>query len=493
MPYWIFILLVVAACASKPRQPSSVSLPEPPKDALTLEQALVQGSEQTLAYLHQQTALQSYPGLEGRDPAAQIPASLKAVRSAASSHEKSQQQAHLRKFRPWSLAKKMTRAKDLLEDFTCEKGLESQALGYSLELDFPEATAMTTSQSLHEKVLTCETMSRNESFFRLAIFSMQRNDCPKAAEYLNKFPVSSERGVNDRLAYLKSLCPQSTAANTRNPWGGYGILLKETPQPEKTNASWYLSAKSGSEEWDRLLVSFMELNEQGRQETLKYLASKIDYEKLRSLPLSFQTSMLVMMNFAGADLSVFQTLHRYLSDHPEAVSSSVTGLLFPTRYWSEILENTKKTDPILVKALIRQESAFNPSAKSRAKAAGLMQLIYPTARHFGLKQRNQLFTPEDNIRAGSEFLAQLIEDFGSVELALAAYNAGPGMVRQWQKRYPTSNIDLFVEMIPYTETREYVRLVSRNYKVYQTILTMPQVLVQSSSAECAQRREPAND
>jgi len=493
MPYLILIFIVVSACATKPRQPSSVLLPEPPKDSLTLEQALVQGPETTLAYLHKQTALESYPGLEARDPAAQLPATLKAVRSVANTHDKSLQQGHIRKFRSWSMTKKTARANTLIEEFDCEKGLESQALGYSLEMDFPEAAAMTASQSLHEKVLTCENMSRNESFFRLAIFAMQRNDCPKAAEYLNKFPVSIERGVNDRLAYLKSLCPQPQVVNTRNPWGGYGILLKETPKPEQTNASWYLSAKSGSEEWDRLLVSFMELNEQGRQETVKYLASKIDYEKLRSLPLSFQTSMLVMMNFAGADLSVFQTLHRYLSDHPEAVSSSVTGLLFPTRYWSEILENAKKADPILVKALIRQESAFNPSAKSRAKAAGLMQLIYPTARHFGLKQRNQLFSPQDNIRAGSEFLAQLIEDFGSVELALAAYNAGPGMVRQWQKRYPTSNIDLFVEMIPYTETREYVRLVSRNYKVYQSILTMPQILVQSSNAECAQRREPAND
>jgi soluble lytic murein transglycosylase len=104
-----------------------------------------------------------------------------------------------------------------------------------------------------------------------------------------------------------------------------------------------------------------------------------------------------------------------------------------------------------------------------------MQLIYPTAKHFGITQRNELLVPESNIQAGAEFLSRLIVEFGSVELALAAYNAGPGAVRQWQKRYPTESLELFVEMIPYSETREYVRLVKRNYQIYQSLLAKPQV------------------
>lgn len=103
-----------------------------------------------------------------------------------------------------------------------------------------------------------------------------------------------------------------------------------------------------------------------------------------------------------------------------------------------------------------------------------MQLIYPTAKRYGVRQPQQLLSPEVNIQAGSEFLNRLISDFGSVELALAAYNAGPGIVREWQRRYPTGNINLFVEMIPYSETREYVRLVTRNYKIYQSILLKTQ-------------------
>jgi soluble lytic murein transglycosylase len=268
----------------------------------------------------------------------------------------------------------------------------------------------------------------------------------------------------------------TSEVNQRNPWSGYGILLKDATKDSHAPAAWYLSTNSGSGDWDRLLATFVELNEKGKKGTVQYLAGKMNYEALRALPYSFQASMLMMMSYAGADLAVFQTLHRYIADHPEMVAPALTHLLFPTRHWQEIVENSKDADPILVKALIRQESAFNPQARSRAKASGLMQLIYPTARRFGIPRPSLLVKPDQNIHAGSQFLAQLIEQFGSVELALAAYNAGPAVVRQWQKRYQTDNIDLFVEMIPYSETREYVRLVRRNFRVYESILSRPQLL-----------------
>ncbi|RYZ63179.1 MAG: hypothetical protein EOP09_18110, partial [Proteobacteria bacterium] len=256
-------------------------------------------------------------------------------------------------------------------------------------------------------------------------------------------------------------------------------LLTDANPESRKSPNWMLSVSSGSEDWDRLLASFVELHEKNQQATVQYLATKINYEKFRALPLEFQTAVLTMMSFSGADLPVFQTLHKYLSEHPDKIAPSVAGLLFPTRYWEKIVQNSPHADPVLVKALIRQESAFNPLARSRAKASGLMQLIFPTAKFFGIKKPIQLLDPQANISAGSEFLAQLVNQFGSVELALAAYNAGPNIVKQWQKRYPTTNIDVFVEMIPYSETREYVRLVKRNYKVYQNILIKPQVLGQN--------------
>ena len=470
-------ILFVSACAttSKPRVPASEA---PPTGSLELTQALQQGVEPTLAYLKSQSSAEAFTGLNGRDPAAALPESLRAVRvTTVTPPEKQEQQKFIRLFKKWSTAKRSAKSAELLEGFTCEKAIESQSLAFTLEIDYPEQAAKDAAQALHEKVLTCADVPKNESYFRLAVSAIQREDCPKALEYLNAFPTSvAERGVSDRVMYLKTLCKDTHNITQRNPWGGYGILIQESEPPSQAEPAWYLQAKSGDENWDRLLMSFVDLHANGKLETIKYLSTKINTEKMRALPLPFQTSMMVMMSYAGADLSVFQTLHKYLSEHPEMASTAAAGLLFPVRFWQEIVDNSKNTDPILVKALIRQESAFNSSAKSRVKASGLMQLMYGTARIFGIKEKQQLLKPEENIRAGSEFLGQLIKRFGSVELALAAYNAGPLMVVEWKRRYQTDNIDLFVEMIPYTETREYVRLVNRNYKIYQHLLTKPTFL-----------------
>lgn len=472
----LLTILFVTACSSKPGLKTvEVLLPPPPKDALELSKALEQGAEPTLQYLKSHVTASSYGALPAHEPMAALPASLRAEKNVVANKSKSEQWQFIKKFRSWSSAKRMKKAQEMDGGFSCEKVVEAQSVAYTLEIDFPIEDAIAMSRSLHEKVLTCTDYAHNESIFRLAVFAIQKDDCGKANEYLNKFPDKVDRGVSDRAAYLRSLCgknEKNVQAEMYNPWGGYGILLNDDTY--KVNApKWYLTAQSGSEDWDRLLATFVELSEKNRPETIRYIASKMNYEAFRALPLSFQTSVLVLMSFSGADLSVFQAVHKYLSENPAMVSPSVAGLLFPIRYWKEIVENNKCNDPILVKALIRQESAFNPGARSRARASGLMQLIYPTARLFGVTQPKQLLKPEANIQAGSKFLGRLVEDFGSVELALAAYNAGPAIVRQWQRRYPTDNINLFVEMIPYAETREYVRLVTRNYKIYQSLLLKP--------------------
>ncbi len=482
MRYILFSLfiLVTACSTTKPRESAVVA----PVGALTLEAALQQAPTATLSYLKTQTASAENPekvevkSIQKRDVASLLPDSLKAEKNTAPApREKSQQQAFLRKFRNWTVAKKTKHGKELVEKFNCEQAVETQSLGYSLELDFPEQEARDVSRSLHEKVLTCENFAKNESIFRLAVFSIQQGECDKAMTYFGHFPAEPERTIRDRISYIKGFCSGSREVSYRNPLGGYGILLTDSNTSE-VRPQWYLSTKSGSADWDSVMQTMIELTEAGDAAAVKYIASKMNFDKFRELPLPFQTSMMVLMSYNEADLPVFQNLHRYLSEHPEMLSSSIAGLLFPVRYWKEITEHSRKADPILVKALIRQESAFNRFSRSRAKASGLMQLIYPTAKLFGVTQPKQLTDPEINITAGSAFLGQLINQFGSVELALAAYNAGPAMVRQWQKRYPTDNIDLFVEMIPYSETREYVRLVTRNYKVYQTLLMKPQVLGQ---------------
>jgi hypothetical protein len=100
-------------------------------------------------------------------------------------------------------------------------------------------------------------------------------------------------------------------------------------------------------------------------------------------------------------------------------------------------------NPMLVRAVIQVESKFRPTARSRKGAMGLMQLMPATAREYNVRNP---FEPKANIEAGIKHLKTLIDRFGSsIELGLAAYNAGPGAVEK------------FIGIPPYRETRDYVR------------------------------------
>lgn len=132
-------------------------------------------------------------------------------------------------------------------------------------------------------------------------------------------------------------------------------------------------------------------------------------------------------------------------------------------------------------AIARQESEFNAKAESVAGARGLMQLM-PTTAHkladrMGMNfSQNRLFDPEYNVTLGSAYLQELLVKFdGSYLLTAAAYNAGPGRINQWIKRFgrPGQSVEQtvsWIEMIPYSETRNYVQRVLENVQVYRTLM-----------------------
>ncbi len=146
----------------------------------------------------------------------------------------------------------------------------------------------------------------------------------------------------------------------------------------------------------------------------------------------------------------------------------------------------KRLERALVMAITRQESQFDPHARSPAGALGLMQLMPATAKQvgkkLGVKLREGDLTRKQalNIRLGSSFLADLINGFdGSYVLAIAAYNAGPGNVRKWIKLngdlLTSSAVDPidWIESIPFEETRNYVQRVLEGVQVYRWRLGEP--------------------
>jgi soluble lytic murein transglycosylase len=134
----------------------------------------------------------------------------------------------------------------------------------------------------------------------------------------------------------------------------------------------------------------------------------------------------------------------------------------------------------LALAIMRQESEFDPQAKSSARAMGLMQLLPSTAKEMAKKLEmryaiNSLYDPEYNATLGSHYLSRLINGYdGSYIMAIAAYNAGPGNVRGWIKEFGTPGSALdgavnWIEKIPFAETRNYVQRVMENLQVYRHI------------------------
>ncbi|HET7263352.1 MAG TPA: transglycosylase SLT domain-containing protein [bacterium] len=149
--------------------------------------------------------------------------------------------------------------------------------------------------------------------------------------------------------------------------------------------------------------------------------------------------------------------------------------LYPRALWPAIAQAASRdgVDPNLIAGVIREESRFDASAVSSAGAYGLMQLMpgtaASTARSLGMTTPDQrgLVDPATNIALGAAVLKAELMRFGRVDLALAAYNAGPNAVRQWQAARPGADPDTFVEEIPYGETRGYVKTVEQSAAMYR--------------------------
>lgn len=154
---------------------------------------------------------------------------------------------------------------------------------------------------------------------------------------------------------------------------------------------------------------------------------------------------------------------------------------YPLAYRENIFRwaDAEKLHPYLVAAVIRNESRFRPDATSSQGARGLMQVMPETgawaAKQMGITfQANQLYQAEYNIRIGTWYLANLRREFGGdIVLALAAYNAGRGNVRQWltDKRWTGEHATL--DQIPFPETRLYVGKVLRDFERYRRIYGEP--------------------
>ncbi len=149
--------------------------------------------------------------------------------------------------------------------------------------------------------------------------------------------------------------------------------------------------------------------------------------------------------------------------------------MYPRTYAAAVVKEAKRNglDPNFVYAVIRAESNFDPDAKSKAGAVGLMQLTPATFEWLQKREtaspalpEADLYKPDINIRYGCRFLSLLLETYPARRTALCAYNAGMGTVNQWLKRPDLSKDGKNLAAIPYPETRNYVDTVESYYQQY---------------------------
>ncbi len=154
-------------------------------------------------------------------------------------------------------------------------------------------------------------------------------------------------------------------------------------------------------------------------------------------------------------------------------------VMYPLAYWPRATElaRTTRLDPYLFLAVARQESTFRASVKSYAGATGVMQIMPPTAKWMARVEPAvtnehiaRLESPQNSLLLGAYYLMRMVaRSDANLIFALASYNAGPGNCDKWRKRYDTSDMDAFVQAIPFGETKDYVKKVLGNYAAYRSL------------------------
>lgn len=201
--------------------------------------------------------------------------------------------------------------------------------------------------------------------------------------------------------------------------------------------------------------------------------AKLVLEDEDDLPSKVRAAQLSLQ--LGLEADAFTLLRPfYRSLTTDQAHQAYIPLLWPRPYREMVVEQGQRfaVEPSLIWAVMRQESGFNPQATSWTGAGGLMQLMPGTAKDEEKRIGDgplQRYDPRDNIKLGASHLSWLSKTFSQLREIIAAYNGGSGNVRKWNARFEGSEPDVWIEQIPFDETRDYVKKVLENLMIYRSL------------------------
>ena len=365
----------------------------------------------------------------------------------------------------------------------CDVAQAASALGAKAEEFFPSKEAIQASLEMYDRAAACGApTTAARARYRLGLIAIWQNRCADAEALFQTlegaqagFPYRArarfwrlqcaKKSGNDavaeamRAALMRDhpLTFHNLAVN-----GGDPDFFKRVPQ-EPARAAMRSKSRPEHNEMIRAIEALIAV---GRAPLASECAETFS-GRIESLEPEARLWIAMLLNRAHQGLAEFRVLSQLLSERPGWINRETMRLMYPVWYMDELKARASDVDPLLVLSLIRQESGFNERAQSRVGARGLMQLMPATARLTARTSKRKLFDPATNIAVGVKFLDRSLERFsGDVELTLAGYNAGAERAAAWAKRYPTADRVLFLDLIPFRETREYVSSILRNYWWY---------------------------
>jgi soluble lytic murein transglycosylase-like protein/TolA-binding protein len=212
--------------------------------------------------------------------------------------------------------------------------------------------------------------------------------------------------------------------------------------------------------------------------SLEIEAGSSEIEENPARILEIATLFLKSNDYANSIRIIYKNFYKLKSGLNEPYTDYLYYLYYPYGYKEAVQKYSSQynLDPLFTLAVIRQESLFEPDAGSYAGAQGLMQIMPATgegiARQIGISNYyiNLLLDPETNIRMGTYYLRQQLDNFGQNEFyCLGAYNGGPGRMSDWVSKRGNMDIDEFIESVSYEQSREYIKIVMGNYYLYQML------------------------
>lgn len=394
----------------------------------------------------------------------------------------------------WSIKKLREFAEEALKQEACPRGM-SLALARALEREFPEADSIELVRKLDDHGLAClepKDSALEVNALRAGLIRAATGDTEGALTLLDRAASAEFRREETRVYYWQWRLARGLG-RTQKAAEAQKILLTKYP------LSW--SAILVQRELGIDPLRFFEARPVYRDEFSKSLPTfelrlrwlllmvrlgnpglgltKYGEFALNSMPRDAPAGVVQFfareMERAGLHRLQILALATLLQGRPESFNRVSLRLMYPRPFFEEFTEAGKKSplDLALLFALSRQESSFDPSAVSGANARGLFQVLPSTAR--SISRKAQLNDYVHNIELGARYFSGLVKQFdGSIEKALASYNAGGGNMKKWEARYAFAKYrpedpQLFVDLIPFRETRDYVSSILRNAYWYHRL------------------------